>query len=91
MRLWQEIVSQLGDGQPPAGDAAGVIYTVWEGKGGYFQNVKSLTAFSPTEILLRLRRGELCVSGEGLTVAKYCESDVFIRGKIVGVQRKEGG
>lgn len=91
MRLWQEILSQLGDGQPPDGGVAGVIYTVWEGKGGYFQNVKSLASFSPQEIRLRLRRGMLCVTGEGLTVAKYCESDVFIRGKISSVSCAEGG
>ncbi len=90
MRLWQEILAQFGDGQVPDGGVTETIYTVWEGKGGYFQNIRSIGAFSPREILLVLRRGELCVAGEGLTVAKYCESDVFIRGVIRSVERREG-
>ena len=91
MQLWQEILSQLGDGQPPDGDVREAIYTVWTDRGGYFQNVKSLQSFSPQEIRLRLRRGALRVAGEGLVVAKYAESDVFIRGKIISVQCEEGG
>ncbi len=87
MRLWQEIFSQLGDG----GTSEGVIslsYTVWEGKGGYFQNIKSLVSFSPQQIVFALRRGALLVSGEGLSVAKYCENDVIIRGNILSVARE---
>ena len=91
MHLWQEILSQLGDGQSPDGDVREAIYTVWTDRGGYFQNVKSLQSFSPQEVRLRLRRGALRVAGEGLVVAKYAESDIFIRGKIFSVQCEEGG
>ncbi len=87
MRLWQEIREQLNDG-PPDGVVTGALYTVWEDKGGYFQNIRSLGAFSPQEVVLCLRRGTLRVAGENLCVAKYCESDVFIRGSIFSVARE---
>ena len=87
MRLWQEIFSQLGDGEGMEG-VISLSYTVWEGKGGYFQNIKSLVSFSPQQIVFALRRGTLLVLGEGLSVAKYCENDVIIRGNILSVARE---
>lgn len=88
MRLWKEIFTQLNDGEEVGESVIGLSYTVWEGKGGYFQNVKSLGGFTPEEIILVLRRGTLKVTGQNLSVAKYCESDVFIKGNVLSVTRE---
>ena len=88
MRLWQEIFAQMSDGDSSE-KITGFFYTVREGRGGYFQNVKGIGGFSPNEITLTLRRGVLKVTGENLSVEKYCESDVFVKGKIISVARED--
>ncbi|MBQ9081180.1 MAG: YabP/YqfC family sporulation protein [Clostridia bacterium] len=89
MQLWKEIFTQLNDGEGvDATGITGLSYTVWEGKGGYFQNVKSLGGFSPQEILLVLRRGSVRVIGQDLSVAKYFENDVLLKGNILSVVRE---
>ena len=86
MRLWQEIREQLNDG-PPDGVVTGALYTVWEGKGGYFQNVKRLVQFSSTEVVLRGRTGAVRVEGENLSLGKYFAGDLVIEGDIARVER----
>lgn len=81
---------QLNEGEEiDVGGIAGLSYTVWEGKGGYFQNVKSLGGFTSQEIILVLRQGTVKVIGRDLAVAKYCESDLFLKGNILSVVREE--
>ena len=60
--------------------------------GGYFQGVKSLGAFSGTEILLIFKRARVRVVGERLEIKKYCDGDMEISGRIfsVGVVGAEG-
>ena len=87
MEFWREIAGALG-----AGDAFAIHYAVVDGRGGYFQNVVRLVRFTEREIVLRGRRGELHVLGEGLSLGRYCAGDLVIRGNITGVgQRGEEG
>ena len=53
--------------------------------GGYFQGVRSLGAFSGTEILLIFKRVKVRVIGEGLEIKKYCDGDMEISGRIFSV------
>lgn len=58
------------------------LFTVAKGYGGYFQNVKGIVKYSPEQIILSLKKGETRVFGQELSVVKYAEGDVLVRGKI---------
>lgn len=84
MEFLREIAGVLG------ADAAGafrVQYTVIDGKGGYFQNVKRLVQFSEEAVVLRGREGALRVEGTHLSLGKYFAGDLVIAGDIVRVER----
>lgn len=82
MRLMTEIYRALG-----AEAGAGVQYTVIDGQGGYFQNVKKIPEFSDTVVVLRGRKGTLRVEGRSLAIGKYSGGDVILRGEILKVER----
>lgn len=84
MRLREEIFKLLGG----EGETARVQYTVVDGKGGYFQNVKRLPEFSERCIVLRGARGAVRVEGNHLSLGKYCAGDVAVFGDIVSVKRE---
>ena len=64
-----------------------VQYTVIDGKGGYFQNVKRLLEFSETKIVLKGRKGAVSVEGEKLTLGKCFAGDVTVLGDIHKIER----
>ena len=82
MRLFSEIVKSLS-----AELGAGVQYTVLDGQGGYFQNVKRITEFSQEKIVLRGKKGTVCVQGKNLSIGKYYAGDVSVKGDIERVER----
>lgn len=83
MRLFSEIERALGREE----DSARVQYTVLDGGGGYFQNVKKILQFSENEIVFSGRRGAVKVEGEELSLGKYYLGDAVVRGKILRVSR----
>ena len=87
MRLFSEIAAALGEDGSEGG--LRVQYSVTDGRGGYFQNVKKLDAFSEREIVFRGRKGGLRVEGENLSLGKYFAGDAVIRGSILKVERVE--
>lgn len=60
--------------------------TILGGCAGYFENVKGIKSFSKTEIILYLKKGELTVSGENLSINKFCLGDLMICGNITCVK-----
>ena len=56
-------------------------------RAGYFEKVKSVISFSESQIELAVKNAVVTVSGENLTIKKFCEGDVVICGKIVSVKR----
>ena len=53
------------------------------GESGLFiENVKSIVSFSNTEILVRLKKGEILIKGEDLKVKNYTGFDLYILGKV---------
>lgn len=86
MRLFEEIMAQL---DADSGDGGGALYVVAEGRGGYFENVKDLGAFSSQEVCLIVKKGKLRVCGKNLRVDKYREGDVLLHGEILSVAREE--
>lgn len=69
-------------------DSSRVQYTVVDGKGGYFQNVRRLVEFSPEKIVLAGKRGRVCVEGSALILGKCTLGDVSVFGNIVKVERE---
>lgn len=84
MRFSSEIFKAL------SAEAGGTIqYTVIDGQGGYFQNVRRVLEFSDTAVLLRGKKGEVRVTGRGLSLKKYCGGDVAVGGVVTRVERVE--
>lgn len=85
MRLFSEIEKILGGEE----DSSRVQYTVLDGGGGYFQNVKKILEFSENAIVFKGRRGSVRVEGERLSLGKYYLGDAVVRGRISRVERCE--
>ena len=85
MRLFSEIERALGQ----EGISLRVQYTVLDGKGGYFQNVKRILEFSEEAVVFSGKKGALRVEGSGLSLGKYFAGDATVLGNIVKVERLE--
>ena len=83
MRLFSEITRALGREE----DFSRVQYTVLDGGGGYFQNVKKILEFSENAIVFSGKRGAVRVEGEGLSLGKYYLGDAVVQGNILRVSR----
>lgn len=64
-----------------------VQYTVIDGKGGYFRNVKKILEFSPTQIVFKGKKGAVRVEGEGLSLGKYFAGDATVFGNVTKIER----
>lgn len=64
-----------------------VQYTVIDGQGGYFQNVKRLLEFSENKIVFKGRKGAVSVEGENLSLGKYFAGDAAVLGNIYKTER----
>lgn len=84
MRLVSEIFKALS-----AEAGGGVQYTVIDGQGGYFQNVRRVLEFSDTTVVLRGRKSAVRIVGKGLSLEKYCGGDVAVKGDVARVERVE--
>lgn len=83
MRLFSEIGKAFGGEE----DFSRVQYTVLDGGGGYFQNVKKILEFSDEAIVFSGKRGAVRVEGEALSLGKYYLGDAVVYGKILRVSR----
>lgn len=61
--------------------------TLFGGRSGYFEGVKGIASFSEGEVVLFLKKGRLTVTGEKLTLGKFCEGDLVICGNIFRLER----
>lgn len=66
-----------------------IEYTVVDGGGGYFENVKRILEFSENAVVLGGKKGSLRVEGKGLSLGKYFGGDLMVRGEILKVERGE--
>ena len=85
MRLLSEIKKNFS----AEGSAFRVQYTVVDGGGGYFQNVKKLKEFSPQRIVLGGGKGSLTIEGQNLSLGKYFQGDLVVHGTICKVERSD--
>ncbi|MDE7296365.1 MAG: YabP/YqfC family sporulation protein [Clostridia bacterium] len=86
MRMFSEISKALAE---EGVNFSRVQYTVIDGKGGYFQNVKRIREFSTEKIVLAGRKGCVCVEGASLSLGKFFLGDLVVYGDIRTVSRVE--
>ena len=79
MKLLEQILGELG------GDTL-KAFTVVPDFGGYFRSIKGVSEYSSVKVVLSLKKNRITVEGENLTLGKYFEEDLLIKGKITGVK-----
>ncbi len=79
MKLLEQILSELGADTLKS-------FSVVPDFGGYFRSIKGVAEYSSEKIVLALKKNKITISGENLSLGKYFEEDLFIRGKITGVE-----
>lgn len=79
MRLFDEIFKNA-DGMALS------RYTVVPRGEGYFEGVKAVGDFSPERIVLYYPHECLEVEGENLSIDKYCDGDLRVKGRIACVR-----
>ena len=79
MKLLEQILSELGADTLKS-------FSIIPDFGGYFRSVKGVVEYSSEKIVLALKKNKITVTGENLTLGKYFEEDLLIKGKVKGVQ-----
>lgn len=64
-----------------------VQYTVVDGQGGYFQNIKRIAEFSDTKIVFCGAKSGIRVEGKSLALGKYGGGDALVYGAIEKVEQ----
>ena len=75
MKLLEQILSELGADSLKS-------FSIVPDFGGYFRSIKGVAE----KIVLTLRKNKIILTGENLTLGKYFEEDLLIKGKIKGVE-----
>ena len=79
MKLLEQILSELGADTLKS-------FSIIPDFGGYFRSIKGVVEYSSEKVVLALKKNRITVTGENLTLGKYFEEDLLIKGKIAGVQ-----
>ena len=87
MKLFDEIMRRLGADEELVFN--GVKYVVFDGRCGYFENVKGIGDFSGEAVEILLKKGKLLVSGKNLYIRCFVEGDLAVYGQIESVARAE--
>ena len=78
MKLLQQILNEAG------AQTDGAI-TLVPSFGAYFKGVKRVDEYSQEKIVLIALKKRWLVTGENLTIDKYFEQDLLIRGDVKGI------
>ena len=79
MKLLDQILSELGADTLKS-------FSIIPDFGGYFRSIKGVVEYSSEKVVLALKKNRITVMGENLTLGKYFEEDLLIKGRITGVQ-----
>ena len=52
----------------------------------YLEQVKQITKYSQTQVVVSLKKGGVIVNGENLSIKKFCMGDVALCGKIKSIE-----
>jgi len=88
MNLIKETIQSLGFSEF---DPISYSFTVVGDRGGRFLNVKKILEVKKEKIVLALKKGEIVLEGDGLTLCGYSEGDIVVKGRIdrIGVNREQ--
>ena len=78
MKLLEQILSELGADTLKS-------FSIIPSFGGYFRSVKRVLEYSSERIILELKKNKITITGDELTLGKYFEEDLLIKGNIKGV------
>lgn len=67
----------------------GYRYTNYDGKVAIIQGYKDILFFDETSVVLKLKSGELTISGQDLVVNEYTTNSIKVCGKINSIERVE--
>ena len=79
MKLLEQILSELGADTLKS-------FSVVPDFGGYFRSIKGVAEYSSERIVLAQKKTKITIEGENLTLGKYFEEDLLIKGRITGVR-----
>lgn len=79
MKLLDQILAELGADTLKS-------FSIIPDFGGYFRSIKGVVEYSAERVVLALKKNKITIAGENLTLGKYFEEDLLIKGKITGVQ-----
>ena len=79
MKLLDQILAELGADTLKS-------FSIIPDFGGYFRSIKGVAEYSSEKVVLALKKNRITVTGENLTLGKYFEEDLLIKGKISGVE-----
>ena len=82
MRLYEEIMAELGGEEIAFGGAKAVLLA---GRGAYVENVKGIFALSENAVIVLACGGKVTVEGESLRVARYGGGDLLVRGNVLRI------
>lgn len=75
---------------PMTSTVTGYKYVNLGGKLLYVQGYKDILSFSETEVILKLKQGELKVKGKNLNIKELNLNSIVIEGKIVLIEQVGG-
>ena len=78
MKLLQQLLKEAGADLDKS-------FTIVPAFGGYFKSVKKIVDYTSAKIVLSVAKMHVTVTGENMTIEKYFQQDLFIRGNITGV------
>ena len=55
----------------------------------FVEGIKGIGNYSGSELEIRLKRGKIIVTGEGLTVTRLNRDEIFAKGKIANISIEE--
>ncbi|MCM1437626.1 MAG: YabP/YqfC family sporulation protein [Roseburia sp.] len=78
MKLLQQILLD-------AGADTNLAFTVIPSFGGYFKSVKRVEEYTAEKVVLTVAKRRVTVTGNSLSIDKYFQQDLLIRGNVTGV------
>lgn len=79
--------NEIADFLNPLRSVYAFSYTVYDGVGGYFENVLKISGISTYCLTFTVKNGTVNVWGSDLKIVKFTKGDVAVKGKINKVER----
>jgi sporulation protein YqfC len=87
MSFFNEMILKIG--LKPEDAIGGWKFTLLDGQGALLEGHKGIVSYGENEVIARLKKGSLQIMGEKLKVAELNDSELFIKGKIIKIERVE--